>query len=198
VVFIVGDVTAKIGDPSGRSDERPALTDDDIARNLVTYRQQVTPFFDFGRAQFRHNGDWLREVTLPRLIDDLATPNFAPLAQRLEQGELPVIQLWKRDIVSVAIKLFVFFGVGHRHDAERQHLVEACQFELGKLEAPAVRERMLGVLAHVDRALATRVAQGLGLTVPAKLDGPPRARSGNGASAVIRVANGPKAIGGLP
>lgn len=69
VVFIVGDVTAKIGDPSGRSDERPALTDDDIARNLTTYRAQVTPFFDFTRAQFRHNGDWLRDISLPRLIE---------------------------------------------------------------------------------------------------------------------------------
>jgi tyrosyl-tRNA synthetase len=69
VVFIVGDVTAKIGDPSGRSDERPALTDEDIARNLTTYRDQVTPFFDFDRAQFRHNGDWLRDITLPRLIE---------------------------------------------------------------------------------------------------------------------------------
>ena len=36
VVFIVGDVTAKIGDPSGRSDERPHLTDEDIAQNLAT------------------------------------------------------------------------------------------------------------------------------------------------------------------
>jgi tyrosyl-tRNA synthetase len=69
VVFIVGDMTAKIGDPSGRSDDRPALTDEDIARNLATYRAQVTPFFDFTRAQFRHNGDWLRHITLPRIIE---------------------------------------------------------------------------------------------------------------------------------
>ncbi|MFD6452831.1 tyrosine--tRNA ligase [Nocardia sp. NPDC055165] len=68
VVFIVGDMTAKIGDPSGRSDERPALTDDDIERNLATYRDQVTPFFDFDRAQFRRNGDWLRAITLPEII----------------------------------------------------------------------------------------------------------------------------------
>ncbi|AEH08649.1 MULTISPECIES: tyrosine--tRNA ligase [Protofrankia] len=69
VVFIVGDVTAKIGDPSGRSDERPALTDEDIVRNLATYREQVAPFFDFTRARFRRNGDWLREVKLPQLIE---------------------------------------------------------------------------------------------------------------------------------
>lgn len=69
VVLIVGDVTAKIGDPSGRSDERPALTDEEIAANLATYRAQVSPFFDFESAQFRHNGDWLRQVSLPRLIE---------------------------------------------------------------------------------------------------------------------------------
>lgn len=69
VVFIVGDMTAKIGDPSGRSDDRPALTDKDIARNLTTYREQVTPFFDFTRAQFKHNGDWLRQITLPQIIE---------------------------------------------------------------------------------------------------------------------------------
>lgn len=92
VVFIVGDMTAKIGDPSGRSDERPALSDEDIARNLATYRQQVSPFFDFTRAQFRHNGDWLRTVTLPRLIEITAQiPVSMPLQRedfrkRLEAG----------------------------------------------------------------------------------------------------------------
>jgi tyrosyl-tRNA synthetase len=69
VVFIVGDVTAKIGDPSGRSDERPPLSDEEIAANLATYKDQVSPFFDFARAEFRYNGDWLRAVTLPRLIE---------------------------------------------------------------------------------------------------------------------------------
>ncbi len=92
VVFIVGDVTAKIGDPSGRSDERPELTDEDIAGNLVTYRDQVSPFFDFERAQFRRNGDWLRAVTLPELIRITAQiPVSMPLQRedfrkRLEAG----------------------------------------------------------------------------------------------------------------
>jgi len=68
VVFIVGDGTARIGDPSGRSDERPHLSDEDIARNMATYQQQVSPFFDFSLAQFRHNGEWLNAVTLPQLV----------------------------------------------------------------------------------------------------------------------------------
>jgi tyrosyl-tRNA synthetase len=93
VVFIVGDMTAKIGDPSGRSDDRPALTDEDIARNLATYREQVTPFFDFDRAQFRHNGDWLRDITLPQIIEITAQiPMSMPLQRedfrkRLEAGQ---------------------------------------------------------------------------------------------------------------
>lgn len=93
IVFIVGDMTAKIGDPTGRSDERPALTDDDIARNLATYRDQVTPFFDFNRAQFRHNGDWLRKVSLPKIIEITAQiPLSMPLQRddfrkRLEAGQ---------------------------------------------------------------------------------------------------------------
>ncbi len=84
VVFIVGDVTAKIGDPSGRSEDRPHLTDEDIARNLATYRLQASPFFDFHKAEFRHNGDWLRLVTLPRLIEITA---HVPLSMSLQRED---------------------------------------------------------------------------------------------------------------
>jgi tyrosyl-tRNA synthetase len=72
VVLIVGDVTGKIGDPSGRSSERPPLTDADIAVNMATYRDQVSPFFDFSRAEFRRNSEWLSEIRLPELIEILA------------------------------------------------------------------------------------------------------------------------------
>jgi len=84
VVFIVGDVTAKIGDPSGRSDERPALTDKAIADNLTTYRQQVSPFFDFDRARFRFNGEWLRDVTLPRIVEIAAR---IPVSMSLQRDD---------------------------------------------------------------------------------------------------------------
>jgi catalase len=55
-------------------------------------------------------------------------------------------------------------------EAEQQHLVQALRFELGKVEVPAIRERMVVMLTQVDRTLATRVAEGLGLPVPTKLD----------------------------
>jgi tyrosyl-tRNA synthetase len=84
VVLIIGDVTAMIGDPSGRSDERPHLTQDDIARNLATYQEQVSPFFDFSRAEFRRNGDWLRAVTLPRLIE---ITSHVPVSMSLQRED---------------------------------------------------------------------------------------------------------------
>ena len=85
VVFIVGDITARIGDPSGRTADRPALTAQDIDRNMATYRDQVGPFLDFGRAEFRHNSEWLADVTLPRFLDVLAK---VPLAASLQREDL--------------------------------------------------------------------------------------------------------------
>lgn len=57
-------------------------------------------------------------------------------------------------------------------EPEKAHLVNALRFELGKVEVAAIRERMVGMLAQVDRSLANRVAQGLGLAVPSKIEGP--------------------------
>ncbi len=55
---------------------------------------------------------------------------------------------------------------------EQQHIVNALRFELSKVEVPAIRERMVFMLAQVDRSLAEQVAEELGIDVPAKIDGP--------------------------
>ncbi|MFJ4679792.1 tyrosine--tRNA ligase [Kitasatospora sp. NPDC088783] len=82
VVFLVGDVTARIGDPSGRSAERPPLTEEDVRRNVATYRQQVGPFFDFSRAEFRFNSEWLAPMTLPSFLAVLARLPASAALQR--------------------------------------------------------------------------------------------------------------------
>lgn len=82
VTLIIGDITARIGDPSGRSSERPPLTDEDIARNLAGYRDQVKPFFDFDKVRFRHNSEWLADIALPRLIGILSQVPASSLLQR--------------------------------------------------------------------------------------------------------------------
>ena len=58
-------------------------------------------------------------------------------------------------------------------EPEKEHIIKALRFELGKVETVAIRERMVGMLAYVDKTLANSVAQGLGLRVPTKLDSPP-------------------------
>ncbi|HKU74979.1 MAG TPA: catalase [Pyrinomonadaceae bacterium] len=57
-------------------------------------------------------------------------------------------------------------------EVEQNHIVRALRFELGKVETPPIRERMLYLLAQVDKTLANRVAEGLGVQVPAKLEKP--------------------------
>jgi catalase len=57
-------------------------------------------------------------------------------------------------------------------DPEKDHLVEALRFELGKVERPPIRERMVGMLSFVDQTLATRVAEGLGLSSIPKVEQP--------------------------
>jgi catalase len=57
-------------------------------------------------------------------------------------------------------------------EPEQNHIVNALRFELGKVETPPIRERMLFLLSQVDKTLASRVAEGLGASVPAKLDKP--------------------------
>ena len=56
-------------------------------------------------------------------------------------------------------------------DAEKQHIAAAFEFELAKCDTPAVRERMVGVLQHVDRDLAKAVATELGIAFPVKIEG---------------------------
>lgn len=51
-------------------------------------------------------------------------------------------------------------------DVEKNHIINAFRFELGKVETEAIRERMIGLLTQVDKTLATKVAQGLGIVVP--------------------------------
>lgn len=57
-------------------------------------------------------------------------------------------------------------------EPEQKHIIRALRFELGKLETPPIRERMLYLLAQIDETLAEKVGEGLGLSVPATLDKP--------------------------
>jgi tyrosyl-tRNA synthetase len=92
VVLIVGDYTARIGDPSGRSDERPVLTPEEIEANALTYRDQAFKVLDPERVELRNNSEWLemssgelfalvRRFTVARLLER------EDFAQRMSRAE---------------------------------------------------------------------------------------------------------------
>ncbi|MBV8593094.1 MAG: tyrosine--tRNA ligase, partial [Caulobacteraceae bacterium] len=59
VILIIGDFTARIGDPSGRNVTRPQLTAQEIETNMRTYLQQAGKVLDLARIEVRYNSEWL-------------------------------------------------------------------------------------------------------------------------------------------
>jgi tyrosyl-tRNA synthetase len=75
-VLIIGDFTARIGDPTGKSEVRRQLTEADVAANAETYLQQMRPILDFdtpGRLEVRYNSEWLSHLDLGKVLELLAT-----------------------------------------------------------------------------------------------------------------------------
>ncbi|WP_271254307.1 tyrosine--tRNA ligase [Pseudanabaena sp. Chao 1811] len=69
-VLIIGDFTAQIGDPTGRSEARPRLTPEEVAYNAETYLDQAKKILDFSsdRFELRRNGEWLNKLDLQQII----------------------------------------------------------------------------------------------------------------------------------
>jgi len=63
VVFLIGDFTGMIGDPTGKSATRPPLTEEeteeDVAQNAKTYKEQVFKILDESKTQVRFNSEWM-------------------------------------------------------------------------------------------------------------------------------------------
>jgi tyrosyl-tRNA synthetase len=75
-VLIIGDFTARIGDPTGKSDVRRQLTEAEVKQNAQTYLDQVRPILDFdtpGRLEVRYNSEWLSCLDLGKILELLST-----------------------------------------------------------------------------------------------------------------------------
>lgn len=75
-VLIFGDFTARVGDPTGKSEVRRQLTEADVAANVKTYIDQIRPILDFetpGRLEIRHNSEWLAQLDLSATLQLLTT-----------------------------------------------------------------------------------------------------------------------------
>jgi tyrosyl-tRNA synthetase len=83
-VLVVGDFTARIGDPTGKSTTRPRLSADEVARNAETYKAQAFKVLDPARTEVRTNSEWLDPLGAVGLIELAAS---YPLARMLERED---------------------------------------------------------------------------------------------------------------
>ncbi|MBD1844073.1 tyrosine--tRNA ligase [Cyanobacteria bacterium FACHB-63] len=94
-VLLIGDFTARIGDPTGKSEVRKQLTEEEVKANATTYLKQLRPILDFetpGRLEIRYNSEWLSKLDLSKILELLATMTVGQMlakegfAERYKQG----------------------------------------------------------------------------------------------------------------
>jgi tyrosyl-tRNA synthetase len=85
-VLILGDATARLGDPTGRNDQRPALSQAEVEANAATYLDQIGRILDLdpARCEVRRNGEWFRKMDF---FDGLKLAAQATLARMLERDD---------------------------------------------------------------------------------------------------------------
>jgi tyrosyl-tRNA synthetase len=81
-VLIIGDYTTRIGDPSGRSSERPVLSDEEIEANAQTYLDQAMVILDPDRTEIRYNGEWLGKLSYAEVVRLARTITVARMLER--------------------------------------------------------------------------------------------------------------------
>jgi tyrosyl-tRNA synthetase len=82
IIVIIGDFTGLIGDPTGRSETRKALTRDEIRANAETYRAQLGKVIDMSRTRVEFNSTWLGPLTFEAIIREAASLTVARMLQR--------------------------------------------------------------------------------------------------------------------
>lgn len=93
IVFIIGDFTARIGDPSDKLEKRPMLSSEDIKKNLANYKAQVGKIIDLKRATFHYNSTWLSKLKfdeIANLAESFSVQQMSArrnFKDRIEKGE---------------------------------------------------------------------------------------------------------------
>jgi tyrosyl-tRNA synthetase len=145
VTLIIGDFTARIGDPSGKNAARPQLTPEAIDANMKTYREQAGRVLDLERVTVRYNSEWLGALDLAGLIKLLSLTTVAQMLERndfhnrysagspisLHEFLYPVAQAYD----SIAVKADVELGgtdqlfnllLGRHYQREHGQLPQIC------------------------------------------------------------------------
>jgi len=82
VIFLIGDYTAMIGDPTGRSKTRKQLTEDEVKKNAETYKNQISKVLDVNKLEIVFNSKWLSKLNLKDVIELSAKHTVARMLER--------------------------------------------------------------------------------------------------------------------
>ncbi len=82
VILLIGSGTVKIGDPTGKDQTRPLLTDEQIEAHFQTWKEQASPILDFDKIKVVYNGDWLDKLTFPDLVKLMAKFTVQQMMER--------------------------------------------------------------------------------------------------------------------
>ncbi|HDN97920.1 MAG: tyrosine--tRNA ligase [Candidatus Omnitrophota bacterium] len=82
ILFLIGDFTARIGDPTGRNETRPMLSPEEINENLSRYKEQIGKILDLDKTEFVYNSSWLSKINLEEFIKICSIFTIAQILER--------------------------------------------------------------------------------------------------------------------
>jgi tyrosyl-tRNA synthetase len=82
IILLIGDFTGRIGDPTGKSETRKQLTEEDVLRNAATYREQIGKIIDLNKTQIVYNSTWLSKMMFADVISLSAKYTVARMLER--------------------------------------------------------------------------------------------------------------------
>ncbi|KAA0010920.1 tyrosine--tRNA ligase [Billgrantia pellis] len=82
VIFLIGDFTGRIGDPTGKNVTRKPLTEDEVRANAQTYKEQVFKILDPAKTEVRFNSEWFGELSAAKMIELAAQSTVARMLER--------------------------------------------------------------------------------------------------------------------
>lgn len=155
IIFLIGDYTTKIGDPSGRNTTRPVLSDEEIKANATTYFAQIDKILDMDKTEVRYNSEWFSKMTFSDILK--LAGNFSAnqilerddFTKRLKEGSsisfhellYPVMQAYD----SVELKADVEFG-----GSDQKFNMLAGRDLQKKMELPPQDVVMMKILVGLD------------------------------------------------
>jgi tyrosyl-tRNA synthetase len=172
-IFLVGDFTARIGDPSGKKKTRPALDEDDVKQNAATYVEQVAKILDVERVEVRFNTEWMSEMsptdfvrlcskyTVARLLerDDFAKRYSSGVAIFAHEFLYPFVQAYD----SVALESDV--ELGGSDQTFNLLMAREIQRDYGQLPQAVITHKLL-VGTDGQEKMSKSLGNAIGITDP--------------------------------